>query len=77
MWSPAGRSPARPACAVDMNAVWPELNLPGFKLTPFLTERFEYQRNLLLQPRNELDDFISRSIAGVVSNCPSAGTVSI
>ncbi len=59
-----------PASAVDMNAVWPELNLPGFKLTPFVTERVEHQANLLLQPRNELDDFISRSVAGVVVELP-------
>lgn len=58
------------AAAVDMNAVWPELNLPGFKITPFVTGRVEYQKNVLLQPNNELDDFISRSIAGVVVELP-------
>jgi hypothetical protein len=61
---------AAPARAVDMNAVWPELNLPGFKITPFLTERVEYQANVLLQPRDELDDFISRTSVGIVVDLP-------
>jgi hypothetical protein len=61
---------APPARAMDMNAVWPDLNLPGFKITPFITERGEYQANVLLQPRNELDDFISRTIFGAVVELP-------
>jgi hypothetical protein len=61
---------AGPARAINMNAVWPELNLPGFRITPFITERAEYQANVLLQPSNELDDFISRTIAGVVVELP-------
>jgi hypothetical protein len=61
---------AAPAGAVDMNAVWPELGLPGFRITPFITERAEYQANILLEPRNELDDLISRTVAGVVVELP-------
>jgi hypothetical protein len=60
----------RTASAVEMNAVWPELNLPGFRITPFITERVEHQTNILLQPNNELDDLISRTIAGVVVELP-------
>ena len=60
----------RPATAVDMNAVWPELGLPGFKITPFITQRVDYQANVLLQPRNELDDLISRTIPGVTVELP-------
>ena len=59
-----------PVHAINVNAVWPDLGLPGFKLTPFFTERLEYQSNVLLAPRNELDDFISRSIPGVVVELP-------
>src|SRR5204863_1377088 len=63
-------APARPAGAVNINAVWPELGLPGFRLIPFFTERLEYQSNVLLAPRNELDDFVSRSIPGVIVELP-------
>src|SRR5213594_467167 len=31
-----------PAAAIDMNAVAPDLDLPGFKITPFVTERAEF-----------------------------------
>jgi hypothetical protein len=62
--------PARPAGAINMNAVWPELGLPGFRITPFLAERLEYHANVLQQPRNELDDLISRTIPGVVVELP-------
>ena len=63
-------APARPAGAININAVWPELGLPGFRLIPFFTERLEYQSNVLLAPRNELDDFVSRSIPGVIVELP-------
>ena len=53
-----------------MNAVWPELGLPGFRIIPYLTERVEYNSNILLQPRNELDDLVSRTIPGVVVELP-------
>jgi hypothetical protein len=59
-----------PVEAVEMNAVFPELNLPGFKIVPFLTERGEYQTNLLLQRRGAIDDFISKTIPGVVVELP-------
>jgi hypothetical protein len=58
------------AHAIEVNAVWPELGLPGFRIIPYFTERGEYRSNVLLLPRNELDDFISKSIPGVVVELP-------
>jgi hypothetical protein len=59
-----------PAAAIDVNAVWPGLGLPGFRITPFFTERIEYDTNVLLQRSGEIDDGISRSIPGVVVELP-------
>ena len=61
---------AKPAGAINVNAIWPELGLPGFRVIPFFTERLEYQSNVLLAPRNELDDLISRSIPGLIVELP-------
>src|SRR5438105_4841243 len=64
---------APPAAAVNINAVWPELGLPGFRIVPLITERAEYHSNILQQPRNELDDFISRTMPGVLVELPFRG----
>jgi hypothetical protein len=59
-----------PTEAVDLNAIWPGLNLPGFKVTPFFSERGEYETNVLLQRRKENADIITKSIPGVVVELP-------
>jgi hypothetical protein len=58
------------ALAVDLNAVWPDLNLPGFRVTPFITQRVEYESNVFQSPRNEQDDVIFRTIPGILVELP-------
>ena len=60
----------RPAAAVDLNAVWPDLNLPGFTFTPFFTERVEYESNIFQAPSRQQDDIIFKSIPGFVLALP-------
>ena len=59
-----------PAVAVDLNALWPDLGLPGFKVTPFLSQRFEYESNVFQADRGEQDDVISKTIPGFVLELP-------
>ncbi len=59
-----------PAAAVDMNAVFPDLDLPGFRVTPYVTERFEYESNVFGAPSRAKDDFISKTIPGIIVNLP-------
>lgn len=59
-----------PATAVDMNAVFPDLDLPGFKLTPFVTERVEYQSNVFQTPSHAKDDVIFKTIPGLLLELP-------
>lgn len=59
-----------PARAADMNALLPDLNLPGFTVTPFLTERGEYRSNVFQVPSGSKDDFIWKTIPGVVVELP-------
>ena len=59
-----------PAAAIDMNAVFPDLDLPGFKLTPFLTERAEYESNVFQAPSHAKDDVIIKTIPGLVLELP-------
>src|SRR3990172_5202588 len=61
---------ARPAAAIDLNAVWPDLNLPGFTFTPFFTERVEYESNVFQVPSRQQDDVIFKSIPGFVLALP-------
>jgi hypothetical protein len=53
-----------------MNAMFPELNLPGFTITPFLTERVEYESNIFQTPSRARDDVISKTIPGVLLSLP-------
>lgn len=59
-----------PAAAIDMNAVFPDLDLPGFKVTPFLTERVEYESNVFQAPSRAKDDVIIKTIPGVLIELP-------
>ncbi|HEV8586486.1 MAG TPA: outer membrane beta-barrel protein [Methylomirabilota bacterium] len=59
-----------PARAVDMNAVFPDLDLPGFKLTPFITERVEYESNVFQAPSRAKDDIIFKTIPGLLLELP-------
>lgn len=59
-----------PATAVDLNAVWPDLNLPGFTFTPFLTERVEYEANVFQTPSRAQDDVIYKTIPGFLLELP-------
>ncbi len=59
-----------PAAAIDMNAVFPDLDLPGFKITPFLTERVEYESNIFQTPSRARDDVIFKTIPGVLLELP-------
>jgi hypothetical protein len=61
---------APPAGAVDMNAAFPDLNLPGFKITPFFTERVEYESNIFQTPSRAEDDVIFRHIPGILVELP-------
>src|SRR5687767_6499225 len=59
-----------PASAIDLNAVWPDLNLPGFRVTPFITQRAEYESNIFQTPNDEQDDVIFRTIPGILVKLP-------
>jgi hypothetical protein len=59
-----------PAVAVDLNALWPDLGLPGFKITPFLGQRFEYESNVFQAHSGSQDDVISKTIPGFVLELP-------
>src|SRR5437773_11167551 len=59
-----------PAAAIDMNAVAPDLDLPGFKITPFDTESAEYESNLFQTPRHAKDDLLIKTIPGIVLALP-------
>src|SRR5256885_3555435 len=61
---------APPAAAIDMNAVAPDLDLPGFKITPFVTERAEYESNVFQTPSHAKDDLIIKTIPGIVLELP-------
>ena len=59
-----------PAAAVDLNAMWPDLGLPGFKITPFISERIEYESNIFQAHSGAQDDGISKTIPGFVLELP-------
>jgi hypothetical protein len=65
----AGLAPA-PASAVDLNALWPDLGLPGFKITPFVSQRVEYESNIFQVPSRSQDDVIFKTIPGFVLELP-------
>jgi hypothetical protein len=58
------------ASAVDLNALWPDLGLPGFKITPFISERVEYESNVFQAPNHSQDDVIFKTIPGFVMELP-------
>jgi len=59
-----------PATAADLNAIWPDLGLPGFKITPFVSERVEYESNIFQAHSGAKDDGISKTIPGFVLELP-------
>jgi hypothetical protein len=59
-----------PAAAVDLNAVWPDLGLPGFRVSPFISERVEYESNIFQAPSGSQDDVIFKTIPGFVLELP-------
>jgi hypothetical protein len=61
---------ADPVAAVDLNAVWPDLGLPGFKISPFISERVEYESNIFQVPSRSQDDVIFKTIPGFVLELP-------
>jgi hypothetical protein len=65
----AGLGPG-PAAAVDLNAVWPDLGLPGFKVSPFISERVEYESNVFQASSGSQDDVIFKTIPGFVLELP-------
>jgi hypothetical protein len=65
----AGLAPG-PASAVDLNALWPDLGLPGFKISPFLSQRVEYESNVFQVPSRSQDDVIFKTIPGFVLELP-------
>lgn len=50
-----------PVTALDLSE-W----VPGLRLSPFVSQRFEYETNVFQTPNNEQDDFISKTIPGFV-----------
>jgi hypothetical protein len=54
-------APGDPVSALDLSE-W----VPGLRLSPFLSERLEYESNIFQTPNNEEDDFISKTIPGFV-----------
>jgi polysaccharide biosynthesis protein VpsM len=62
--------PTTPAAAIDMNAVFPDLDLPGFRVIPYVTERVEYESNLFGTPSHAQDDFVSKTIPGILVSLP-------
>ena len=59
-----------PARAVDLNAIWPDLGLPGFKITPFLAERVEYETNLFQTASHAKDSTVFKTIPGFTLELP-------
>jgi hypothetical protein len=59
-----------PAAAVDLNALWPDLGLPGFKVSPFISQRVEYESNIFQAPSRSEDDVIFKTIPGFVLELP-------
>ena len=59
-----------PAAAVDLNALWPDLGLPGFKITPFVSQRVEYESNIFQVPSGSEDDVIFKTVPGFVLELP-------
>src|SRR5215475_6859840 len=62
-----------PAWAVDLNAIWPDLGLPGFKITPFLSERVEYETNLFQVASGAQDSTVFKTIPGFTLELPFGG----
>ena len=58
------------ASAVDLNALWPDLGLPGFKISPFISERVEYESNIFQAPSHAQDDVVFKTIPGFVLELP-------
>src|SRR6267378_226858 len=58
-----------PAAAIDMNAAF-DLDLPGFKVSPFISERVEYESNVFQTPSHAKDDVIIKTIPGIVLELP-------
>jgi uncharacterized protein (PEP-CTERM system associated) len=50
-----------PVWALDLSE-W----VPGLRLSPFVSQRLEYETNVFQTPNNEEDDFISKTIPGFV-----------
>jgi hypothetical protein len=50
-----------PVSALDLSE-W----VPGLRLSPFVSERLEYETNIFQTPTNEEEDFISKTIPGFV-----------
>ena len=59
-----------PARAVDLNALWPDLGLPGFKITPFLSERIEYETNVFQVASGAQGSTIFKTIPGFTLELP-------
>jgi hypothetical protein len=59
-----------PARAVDLNAIWPDLGLPGFKVTPFLSERIEYETNVFQVASGAQGSTIFKTIPGFTLELP-------
>ena len=59
-----------PARAVDLNAIWPDLGLPGFKITPFLSERIEYESNVFQTASNAQGSTVFKTIPGFTLELP-------
>ena len=59
-----------PARAVDLNALWPDLGLPGFKITPFLSERIEYESNVFQVASGAQGSTIFKTIPGFTLELP-------
>jgi hypothetical protein len=62
-----------PARAVDLNAIWPDLGLPGFRVTPFLSERIEYESNVFQAPSGAQGSTIFKTIPGFTLELPFGG----
>jgi hypothetical protein len=52
-----------PVAALDLSE-W----VPGLRLSPFVSQRLEYESNVFQTPNNEQDDFISKTIPGFVAD---------
>jgi hypothetical protein len=62
-----------PARAVDLNAIWPDLGLPGFKITPFLSQRIEYESNVFQVESGAQGSTIFKTIPGFTLELPFGG----